>query len=189
MIDTLIRFLPYAEKRWSDWQRELNLRRYVLVTLHRPSNVDSPVVLGHALEALEEISRSIRVIFPIHPRTRQQIAATGLLAPGSLRLMDPLGYVDFLALLRNATAAITDSGGIQEESTYLGVPCLTLRENTERPITVTIGTNTIVGHDFKRLRQEVERILEGRGKRGGCPPLWDGRAAERIANRLVEGHV
>jgi UDP-N-acetylglucosamine 2-epimerase (non-hydrolysing) len=187
MIDTLVRLLPEAEVRWPRWQKEYKLERYVLVTLHRPSNVDDPSALGRLLNVLGDIGKKIQILFPIHPRTQRRIAEEGLSVPPHLRTTDPLGYLDFLALLRNAAAVVTDSGGIQEESTYLGVPCLTLRENTERPITVTMGTNTILGRDLQRLQEEVGRILEGNGKRGSRPPLWDGCAAERIRNRLLAG--
>jgi UDP-N-acetylglucosamine 2-epimerase (non-hydrolysing) len=122
----------------------------------------------------------------VHPRTRRRIADLGLSLGGdSLHLLDPLGYLDFLALQRHATVAITDSGGIQEETTYLGVPCLTVRENTERPVTVELGTNTLVGRDMGRLREEVSRVLGGAYKGGQIPPLWDGLAGERIADIIV----
>ena len=183
MIDTLIRLLPLAldeqghkgVSRWRD-------RRYALVTLHRPANVDDPVLLGQIIETLVEISGEISVLFPIHPRTRKQIERLAL--PGvtdNLHFIDPLGYMEFLALQSKAALVITDSGGIQEETTFLGVPCLTVRENTERPVTVTVGTNILVGRDPKRLRDEAQRILRGDSKKGTIPPLWDGNASERIA--------
>ncbi len=169
--------------------------QYVLVTLHRPSNVDGPETLRRVMSTLADISRDLPVIFPVHPRTRQRLEETryptsnlalsaveGEAEGTQLRLIEPLGYLDFLALQRHATLVITDSGGIQEETTYLGVPCLTVRENTERPVTVTLGTNTLVGQNMDRLRAEVARILAGDGKRGQVPPLWDGHAAERIAD-------
>lgn len=185
MIDTLVRLLPLAEARWAHLRATGAPERFALVTLHRPSNVDEPARLARNLEALAETSRTLPVLFPIHPRTRARITAAGLPVPPTLRLQEPLGYLDFLALQQRATVVITDSGGIQEETTYLGVPCLTLRENTERPITVTVGTNLLLGHDLARLQPEVERILNGQGKRGGRPPLWDGFTAERLAQIMV----
>jgi UDP-N-acetylglucosamine 2-epimerase (non-hydrolysing) len=186
MIDTLVRLLPEAEKRWPSLQKTLASDRYGLVTLHRPSNVDEPEMLRQIVTTLVEVSRSLPLVFPMHPRTRQRLSDLDLRIPESgLCVLEPLSYLDFLALQRHATVVITDSGGIQEETTYLGVPCLTIRENTERPITVTMATNTLVGRDMHRLAQEVERILEGEGKKGKIPPLWDGHAAERIAEVIT----
>jgi len=176
MIDSLVRLLPATDRiSLNDFPD-----RYALVTLHRPSNVDDSNALKGILTALLEINQQLAVVFPAHPRTRQRIADFGLNA-SQLCLRDPLPYLEFLALQRRATVVITDSGGIQEETTYLGVPCLTLRDNTERPVTVAVGTNTLVGQDATRLRQEVSRILDGQAKRGTVPPLWDGHAGERIA--------
>ena len=182
MIDTLVRLLPRAEV-----PAHITLPdRYVLVTLHRPSNVDDPAMLRRIMETLRSIGRDLPVIFPIHPRTRQRIAQAefglNVASQDGLRLFEPVGYLQFLALQRRATVVITDSGGIQEETTYLGVPCLTVRQNTERPITVTTGTNILVGQDMGHLQTEVAHILEGNAKQGQIPPLWDGQAAERIAN-------
>lgn len=183
MIDTLVELLPRAKlPELGEWPK-----RYALVTLHRPSNVDDPAMLGRIMEALEEISRQLPVLFPIHPRTRQNLERFGFEAStdGRLRLLEPMGYLEFLALQRLATVVITDSGGMQEETTYLRVPCLTLRENTERPITLSMGTNTLVGQNMSRLRNEVERILGGQAKQGRTPPLWDGRASERVAEIIA----
>lgn len=187
MIDSLVRLMPLALERWQDGHMPLGgtvveQQRYALVTLHRPSNVDDQKMLRQIMDALLELSQAIPVIFPVHPRTRQRLDG-GQHAGHNTRfhLSDPLGYLDFLALQCHASLVITDSGGIQEETTYLGVPCLTVRENTERPVTVTLGTNTLVGKDMHRLRNEVKRILDGNGKRAAVPPLWDGKAAERIA--------
>jgi UDP-N-acetylglucosamine 2-epimerase (non-hydrolysing) len=154
-------------------------------TLHRASNVDEPKVLGGLLSALAHVSTRVPVIFPVHPRTRKMLADQGLSgmlerSPG-LRLVDPMGYLEFLALTSQARLILTDSGGLQEESTALGVPCLTLRENTERPITVEQGTNLVVGTDPVRISEEADRVLDGKGKQGRVPALWDGRTAERIA--------
>ena len=172
MIDTLVRLLPKAEAGWSTLQANLSIEsRYGLVTLHRPSNVDDPDMLSSLLEVLGEISRELPLIFPIHPRTRGRMKDMGLTAADTLRLAEPMGYLDFLALQRHAAVVITDSGGVQEETTYLGTPCLTLRENTERPVTVTVGTNKLIGHDLQRLQQEVSTILQGQQKQGSIPPL------------------
>ena len=186
MIDTLVRLLPEAMERWSGAElRPWSGRRYALVTLHRPTNVDDPSMLASIMETLAEISQDLPVIFPVHPRTRERLATLDVThAHGGVHTVDPLSYLDFLALQRYATVVITDSGGVQEETTYLGVPCLTLRENTERPITVSLGTNTLMGQDLERLRANVKRVLTGEGKRGQIPPLWDGHAAERIADAI-----
>ena len=180
MIDSLVRLLPAARKTGIKGLPE----RYVLVTLHRPANVDDSVALKGILESLLQVNRDLAVVFPAHPRTRKRIADFGLNA-GQLRVLDPLPYVDFLGLQSRATVVITDSGGIQEETTHLGVPCLTVRENTERPITVSMGTNVLVGRDPDKLRRELSRVLSGKAKQGTVPPLWDGRAGERIADILV----
>jgi UDP-N-acetylglucosamine 2-epimerase (non-hydrolysing) len=175
MIDSLVRLLPETEARsiWHD---------YALVTLHRPSNVDDPEILGGLAQALTEMSHRIPVIFPVHPRTRVRLEVMdGVCRAENVRLMEPAGYVEFLELQSHARFVVTDSGGIQEETTYLGVPCITMRENTERPITVEIGSNVLVGHDLDRLHFEVDRILSGSARPGSVPPLWDGHAAERIA--------
>jgi len=177
MIDSLSRFLPAACPSKSNGLPD----RYALVTLHRPSNVDEGTILKGILTSLLEISQQLAVVFPVHPRTRQRIAEFGFNTT-QIRLLDPLPYVEFLNWQRRATVVITDSGGIQEETTYLGVPCLTVRNNTERPVTVSVGTNILVGQDSHRLRQEIARILDGHAKKGAIPPLWDGRAGERIAD-------
>ncbi len=186
MIDTLIRLLPHAWPPELLKQLALNGRPYALVTLHRPSNGDDPGELSRILLTLSEIAGKIPVIFPVHPRTRQMMANLEVTdyAPG-LHLVDPIGYLEFLGLQRTAKLVITDSGGIQEETTYLGIPCLTVRENTERPITVTMGSNILVGRDMARLKFETDRILAGAAKTGAVPPLWDGRAGERIAEILA----
>jgi UDP-N-acetylglucosamine 2-epimerase (non-hydrolysing) len=179
MIDSLIRLLPAAIQK----KRNGLPDRYALVTLHRPSNVDDDRVLKAILGYLLELNEELRVVFPVHPRTRQRIADLGI-DVSHLNLLEPLPYIEFLALQRRATVVVTDSGGIQEETTYLKVPCLTLRDNTERPVTVTMGTNTLVGHEGARLRAELARVLHGEQKQGTVPPLWDGRAGERIAEIL-----
>jgi UDP-N-acetylglucosamine 2-epimerase (non-hydrolysing) len=135
------------------------------------------------LESLLEVNERLEVVFPIHPRTRQRIDRLGINIE-KLHFLGPLPYIEFLSLQRRAVVVITDSGGVQEETTYLGVPCLTLRTNTERPVTVNIGTNVLVGQDRRLLDSELKKILEGRAKKGSIPPLWDGRASERIARAL-----
>jgi UDP-N-acetylglucosamine 2-epimerase (non-hydrolysing) len=179
MIDSLVRLLPAAIRCPANGVPD----RFALVTLHRPSNVDENETLKSILEALLTVNEQLNVVFPVHPRTRMRIAQFGIKVD-KLHLLEPVPYVEFLSLQRLATAVITDSGGIQEETTYLQVPCLTLRSNTERPITVTMGTNTLVGHDSRKLAMELTAILEGRAKQGSIPPLWDGQAGERIADLL-----
>jgi UDP-N-acetylglucosamine 2-epimerase (non-hydrolysing) len=181
MIDSLVQLLAASRQCAKNGFPE----RYALVTLHRPSNVDDNQVLKNILEALLEINEELPIVFPVHPRTRQRIADFGI-DVSALHLMDPIPYIEFLALESRATVVVTDSGGIQEETTFLNVPCLTLRDNTERPITTTLGTNVLVGRDNVKLRQEMTKILQGKAKKGTVPPLWDGRAAERIAN-VLEG--
>lgn len=182
MIDTLVKMLPrVAERAAPDTPA-----RYALVTLHRPSNVDDIAWLGQMLRELSEISAELPVLFPLHPRTKQRLNAEGVSGKArGLRFMEPLPYLDFLALQTRATVVITDSGGIQEETTFLGIPCLTVRENTERPITAEMGTNILVGRSIARIRREVRKVLCGQGKSGKIPPLWDGHAAERIAQVLM----
>jgi UDP-N-acetylglucosamine 2-epimerase (non-hydrolysing) len=160
----------------------LALSSYTLVTLHRPSNVDEPQMLTTLIATLNEISQKLPIIFPIHPRTRRRLQDLRLKIDESLvHLIEPIGYLQFLAMQQKATVVITDSGGIQEETTYLGIPCLTVRKNTERPITVTTGTNKLVGQDMNLLKKEVDRILAEPAKKGSVPPLWDGKASKRIA--------
>src|SRR5262249_13347524 len=147
--------------------------------------VDEPEKLRGIVEALEKIGRDVPVLFPIHPRTRARMRDWRMEPnPGRVRIVDPIGYLDFLALQRHCTLVITDSGGIQEETTFLQVPCITVRENTERPITLTLGTNVLVGQDMERLCSEVARILSDGRQTGQIPPLWDGHASERIAEIL-----
>lgn len=182
MIDTLVKLLPLVRKpRISG----LN-KNYVLVTLHRPANVDDPLILTKIIYALSKIGNKIQVIFSAHPRTCEQLSRLSLdIEKSSVQFVEPQGYLEFLWLQQHATIVITDSGGIQEETTYLGIPCLTVRKNTERPITVSIGTNILVGQDMNLLLSEVEHILNGTKKLGQIPPLWDGYAAERIADRII----
>jgi len=190
MIDTLRYNRPRATRPADLFaglpggDRLLGAAGYGLLTLHRPANVDDPDVLRALLDLLCDLADELPLVFPLHPRTRARIEAAGLgqrLETGLLA-MPPLGYLDMLGLMAGARLVLTDSGGIQEETTALGVPCLTLRESTERPITVTAGTNTVVGTDPpERIRSAFRAALEGRGKAGRVPELWDGHAAERIA--------
>ncbi len=185
MIDTLVQFLPKADAIFPRLQKELSLGSYGLVTLHRPSNVDEEATFLPMLEVLDGLSRELPLIFPVHPRTRQKWAAQLAQCNPNLRTIEPQGYLEFLALQKNATMVITDSGGIQEETTYLGTPCLTLRENTERPITITQGTNLLIGRDWELLRKGFHAALAGPRKQLAPPPLWDGKASERIAEILT----
>jgi UDP-N-acetylglucosamine 2-epimerase (non-hydrolysing) len=165
---------------------------YALLTLHRPSNVDDAAVLGGLLGAVARIAERLPVVFPVHPRTRARIAAAGLdhlLPSGAVLLLPPAGYLAMLGLMRSARLILTDSGGIQEETTALGVPCLTLRHNTERPITVEEGTNTLVGTDPERIVAAAADVLRTGGKRGRRPELWDGRAAERVVDVLARAFL
>ena len=181
MIDTVLQMLPSSEKHIPPGLPA----KFALVTMHRPSNVDDPEWLSCLVKTLTDLSSEIEILFPVHPRTRERIHQLGLNGAGKITWMDPASYLAFLALQKNATLVITDSGGIQEETTFLGVPCLTMRENTERPVTVTIGTNQLVGRDFARLKTEFRKILSGEAKKGNKPPLWDGKAADRIAQVLT----
>lgn len=192
MIDTLVRLLPEAEAAWPELRDELRVEEghYGLVTLHRPSNVDDADMLADLVRTLDELAERLPLVFPVHPRTRKRMADLGLaFDSANVRLVEPIGYLGFLALQRFAKLVVTDSGGVQEETTYLGVPCITVRENTERPVTVTEGTNVLVGQDLDRLQEEVERVLSGEAKTGSRPALWDGRAGERIAQLIVKEPV
>jgi UDP-N-acetylglucosamine 2-epimerase (non-hydrolysing) len=185
MIDTLIRFQPKADEIYPKIKAELSLDNFGLVTLHRPSNVDDESTFLPMLQVLDSLSRELPLIFPVHPRTRQKWSAQLAQCNPNLRTTEPLGYLEFLALQKNARVVITDSGGIQEETTYLGTPCLTLRENTERPITITHGTNVLIGRNWELLRTKFHEALNGGLKQAGRPPLWDGKSAERIADILT----
>jgi len=194
MIDSLLAHLEQA--RQSDIKERLSIagKDYAVLTLHRPSNVDKPETFANILSALEKIGERLAIIFPIHPRTRKTLADLGLADRAErvkgLTLIDPLGYLDFLGLLNNARLVLTDSGGIQEETTVLGIPCITLRENTERPITVQIGTNTIAGTDAKKIAAASDRVLNDTPHKSELriPPLWDGHTADRVLDALVEAN-
>ena len=187
MIDTLLMQLNRAKELRVCEAMELRAREFGVVTLHRPSNVDEPETLGRIFSALAQISNTLPLVFPAHPRTQARIKEFGLEIPAGLRMIDPMGYLEFLNLWSNARLVLTDSGGLQEETTALGIPCLTLRENTERPVTVDEGTNQIVGTDPNRIIAAAMEIIENRAvKEARIPELWDGRAAERIVTALLK---
>ena len=185
MIDTLIQFLPKADALYPALKQDLSLGSFGLVTLHRPSNVDDAATFLPMLKVLDELSRDLPLIFPVHPRTSDKWSEELRNCNPNLRTIAPQGYLEFLALQKNASIVITDSGGIQEETSYLGTPCLTLRENTERPITVTLGTNVLIGRDWQLLRREFANALNGQRKQASELPLWDGHASDRIAEILA----
>jgi len=189
MIDSLRHFLPLAERSTIGDELELkdgsDWRRFAVLTLHRPSNVDSSEKLAHLLAAIDSVAKEVPVIFPVHPRTQQRLTEARIAHQVNLHIIPPVGYLDFLCLLSKATLVLTDSGGIQEETTALGVPCLTLRENTERPITISQGTNLLVGTDPAKIVLAATEALAGKGKAGRIPELWDGHTAERIVAILL----
>lgn len=189
MIDSLLFYLEKAERAGILNRLGLVKGEYVLVTLHRPSNVDDAGIFRAIFEGLVELSDELPVVFPVHPRTRKMIdtADPPFRAGSALHLIEPLGYLDFVKAMKNARMLITDSGGIQEETTVLGIPCLTVRENTERPITIEIGTNALVGANGRAMLSEAREILEGKSFDNRIPPLWDGKTAGRIAD-VLESH-
>ena len=190
MIDTLLKNKARADASTILDDLEIADAGYAALTLHRPANVDDPVVFGRLLDAIDVIQQELPIVFPIHPRTRSNLDKLGLKqrvdAMEGLRLIEPAGYLDFLRLTSSARLVLTDSGGIQEETTILRVPCLTLRENTERPITADVGSNQIVGTDPSRIVAAYRRIADGACGTPQIPPLWDGSAAKRIASILAD---
>lgn len=195
MIDTLVKHRELAARLGTRQKLGLEPGKYATLTLHRPSNVDDRRIFKGILEALHEVSESLPIIFPIHPRTRkmtEEFGLTGYLNTGpevkGIWPCDPLGYLEFLHLNMNAAVVLTDSGGLQEETTVLGVPCITMRDNTERPVTCEVGTNVIVGNDPARILAAVRDVLDGRHKKGQVPELWDGRAADRIVDWLNDAY-
>ena len=190
MIDTLELYREKAAKSSILDNLNLQAKQYAVVTLHRPSNVDQHEALAKILDGLAEIQKEITVVFPVHPRTFKSLATNGLMQRlehlSNMLLTKPLGYLDFLKLMSESSVVITDSGGIQEETTILGIPCLTVRENTERPITIEKGTNEIVGTDLELINKYVDMILKSKYKKGQKIDKWDGKTAERIVNIIQE---
>jgi len=189
MIDSLFENVKRSES--SKIHDNLNLiNEYALFTLHRPSNVDNKETFTTIIEALEQIAEDLDIVFPIHPRTRKMAITFDLFERleniSGMRITEPIGYLDFVSLMSKSKLVLTDSGGLQEETTALGIPCLTLRENTERPITVTEGTNTIVGTDKNLIISLSKEVIENGGKSGRIPDLWDGKTAARIADVLLD---
>jgi len=190
MIDSLIYYLKKAAGSTILSDLHINGFPYALITLHRPSNVDQKSSYQRLLDAFSKIQEKIKIIFPMHPRSRKMLNEFGfdrhIEILKNLVILDPIGYLDFIKLMSGATLVLTDSGGIQEETTYLGIPCLTMRENTERPITVEEGTNLLIGSDTQKIISESTKILEGNLKKGKIPPLWDGFAARRIVSTITQ---
>lgn len=189
MIDTLLTQVERAKRQGTLGTLELEPNSYGVVTLHRPSNVDQAETLEALLQVLVDVSAQLPLVFPVHPRTKARIEEFGLSQvlekAENVRLLDPQGYLDFLCLTSQAKVIVTDSGGLQEESTALRVPCLTMRANTERPVTCDEGSGTLIGNSAERLRAQLESVLEGTYKQGKCPELWDGKAAQRIVEILT----
>ena len=186
MIDTLVSFRPRFKKP-AIWD-EIGLKQgnYLVMTLHRPANVDEESKFKALLEAIIEASHGLPVIFPVHPRTAKMIKSLNLSIATSLHLIPPLGYLEFNYLVQYAKAVITDSGGITEETTVMGIPCLTLRDNTERPETISIGTNELIGTNPDAIKPALDKLFAGNWKKGKIPELWDGRTAERIVEKLID---
>ena len=195
MIDSLNRILPKAHKE------KPTAGEYIAATIHRPSNVDDAASLSKIIDLLSDAAKHHPVVMPAHPRTKKNLILFGLEKhflqeprfpespePGNIYLVPPIGYVGFVGMMAGAHYVITDSGGIQEETTFLGIPCVTLRENTERPATVEIGTNTVVGTDKAAFGETIKNIREGTYKTGGRPPLWDGKTSERVCDILLSAY-
>jgi len=185
MIDTLLKNLPRL-KQPSIWN-EINLqaKKYFVITLHRPANVDEEGKLKHLIDEIINNVNQLPIIFPVHPRTAKILSGLGISAP-NLYLIEPLGYLEFNYLVQNAMGVITDSGGITEETTIMGIPCLTLRDNTERPETITIGTNELIGTDPKAVKPALEKLFAGDWKKGNVPELWDGKTSNRIVKHICD---
>jgi UDP-N-acetylglucosamine 2-epimerase (non-hydrolysing) len=185
MIDSLMYAIPKTSAIDVVSMHGLPSERYALVTLHRPSNVDNPAQLDMLMDVISEIATSVTVVFPVHPRTRQRLTSQIRPTPPNVRLIDPQGYLNFLALMKGAMFVLTDSGGIQEETTALSIPCITARTTTERPSTVTLGTNRLVPPTREALLDAIHDVLAGKHRVGTVPPLWDGHASERIAQLVA----
>jgi UDP-N-acetylglucosamine 2-epimerase (non-hydrolysing) len=185
MIDTLLRHVQRATELPLPFG--LTDRGYAVVTLHRPATVDSPPLLASVLSVINDLALEVPVVFPVHPRTRKNLREFDLLETlsANVMLLEPLSYLQFLGLTARSRLILTDSGGIQEEATVLGVPCITMRSNTERPITCSIGTNILAGTDPARVRAAIRSVLDGKSKRGAIPEKWDGHSAERIVDVLL----
>ncbi len=184
MINSLVRMLPKALERQSALHLGVEPGNYAFLTLHRPSNVDDPARLSRLLDLFAGLARKIPFVFPVHPRTRKQIESIGYTPSANFHMVEPVDYLDSLCLQKQSKLVLTDSGGIQEETSCLDIPCLTLRQNTERPVTVELGTSTIVGNDENLIRATFEQVLAGQYKQGQPIPLWDGHTAERVADNL-----
>lgn len=191
MIDSLVNFLPHINSSKILKTLGLESKNYVLATFHRPSNVDDKENLSQLIDAVNEISKERKIVFPIHPRTTNNMKRFGLDGKlnGNIITLPPIGYIDFLALTKNAELVVTDSGGIQEETTFLGVQCITVRDNTERPITSEIGTNHMIGTNFVKVIDASILILSGQKKEGKIPDLWDGKASERIVEIIYKSLI
>jgi UDP-N-acetylglucosamine 2-epimerase (non-hydrolysing) len=185
MIDTLHQNLHRLVQPELWRSADLKEKQYFLLTLHRPANVDDPANLRHLLETIMKCTGNLPVVFPVHPRTRKILDNIGY-QDARLVLTEPMGYLEFIYLVKHSLAVITDSGGITEEATVLGIPCMTMRDSTERPETVTMGTNELIGTQPEKLVPYLEKVMAGTWKQGGIPPLWDGHAAERIIDQLLE---
>jgi UDP-N-acetylglucosamine 2-epimerase (non-hydrolysing) len=185
MIDTLLANQAKFEQPLFYQELGLQNKGYLIMTLHRPANVDEGETLRKLIDKITSSVQGLPVIFPIHPRTAKVFAELGISAP-NLHIVEPMGYLEFNYLVQHAKAVITDSGGITEETTVMGIPCLTLRKNTERPETISIGTNELIGTNPENVSPALERLFAGEWKKGGVPPLWDGKAAERIVRHLVK---
>lgn len=188
MIDSLVHFLKKADKSGILNIYGLEKRSFILITMHRPSNVDSQEFIKDFFKVLNRLAEKRKIIFPVHPRTRKNLEHQKIIKDlsSNIILTDPIGYIDFLALTKNAELIITDSGGIQEESTYLGIQCITVRNNTERPVTVEVGTNHLIGTNLKKVEKTSLQILKGEIKTGKIPEKWDGKAAGRIVKTLIK---
>jgi UDP-N-acetylglucosamine 2-epimerase (non-hydrolysing) len=184
MIDTLLKHRPNFIKP-AIWDKvDLSEENYIVITLHRPANVDEEDILKKLIDEIIENSNNIPIIFPVHPRTAKQLENVGISYP-NLHTIEPLGYLEFNYLIERAKAVITDSGGITEETTVMNIPCMTLRDNTERPETISMGTNVLIGTDPKNIKPAMEKLFSGSWKKGIIPPLWDGQTSKRIINHLI----
>ncbi|PIR88898.1 MAG: UDP-N-acetylglucosamine 2-epimerase (non-hydrolyzing) [Candidatus Harrisonbacteria bacterium CG10_big_fil_rev_8_21_14_0_10_40_38] len=185
MIDSLLKNQKKIDASKILEKENLEEKKYGVITLHRPSNVDNVGDFAKLITVSEKVAEKIPLIFPVHPRTKNQLKEAGIKTNAGIRYIEPLGYADFMKLVKNAKLVLTDSGGIQEETTVLGIPCITLRDNTERPITVEVGTNIVTSSDKDKIMREVNAILTDGGKKGNVPMYWDGKASERIVEIIL----